>query len=714
MSFSLLHKNVTYLIAGIGLFALTLGQDLGMPTALAITGGAVASYFVDGPIIRHRAWASSWTVAVVALLVLEGTRALTQGPQLIQAIEFAAFLQISRLFNRRGAADYQQIAVLAFLHLIAATVLSTEITYGLVFMGFVIVTPWMLALSHLRREIEGNYPVSGPDDARGREAIRRVLASKRVVGGRFLLGTMALSLPLFAMTVAIFLTLPRVGQGFLTFNASRGRSVAGFSNQVELGHFGVIRDDPTVILRVQPEPGEGELARDEVLRLRGTSFDHYDGRRWTRSPSLARRLSRDRFGYFTLQRPPRESDQRLRITLDHLDEPVVFLPTGTVALDMDPRIVRAERVERRLSHGEGLDVRYLDADGVGLIYTAIVQPGARYKGLRTVFEEDLSPYLQMPEGHERVAALAERVTVGKRGAYAQATAVQDYLRELTYTLEQPLVKPDQRPLDVFLFEARRGHCEYFSSAMAVMLRSLGVPARNVTGFVGGRYNPYGEYFALRQGDAHSWVEAYVPDRGWMIFDPTPPGRARLGPRENLWADVSAFVDAVRLRWVTSVLGYDVTMQMAMMRKVTRFIAGSGRGRSDKGPQYPRPWRDARVAARRVGIGIAGVVLLVALIGLVRRLRARRGRGAAVSAEAAQAIAVYRALERALRRRGQPRPPSRTPMEHVAHLQSQDFAGVEAVEEVTLEYMAVRYGGRSLSGDDLSRLRGAVRRVGRGA
>lgn len=118
MSFSLLHKNVTYLIAGIGLFALTLGQDLGMPTALAITGGAVASYFVDGPIIRHRAWASSWTVAVVALLVLEGTRALTQGPQLIQAIEFAAFLQISRLFNRRGAADYQQIAVLAFLHLI--------------------------------------------------------------------------------------------------------------------------------------------------------------------------------------------------------------------------------------------------------------------------------------------------------------------------------------------------------------------------------------------------------------------------------------------------------------------------------------------------------------------------------------------------------------------------------------------------------------------
>jgi hypothetical protein len=275
------------------------------------------------------------------------------------------------LFNRRTAADYQQIAVLAFVHLIAATVLSASLSYALIFIGFVIATPWMLALSQLRREIEGNYPASVPNDERAQAAVRRVLASKRVVGASFLVNTALLALPLFAMTLTIFVVVPRVGQGFLNLSRSPGQRVAGFGSEVELGGFGVIRDDPTVVLRVTPLPRVDERAPRMSLRMRGTSFDHYDGRRWTRSPSSPQLLqSVDRENY-VIRRPPRRGkDQALQIILDHLDEPVVFVPYGAVALNVPPRVVHAQQVTRNVVHSAGLDLRYEDPDELGLVYTA--------------------------------------------------------------------------------------------------------------------------------------------------------------------------------------------------------------------------------------------------------------------------------------------------------------------------------------------------------
>ena len=79
------------------------------------------------------------------------------------------------------------------------------------------------------------------------------------------------------------------------------------------------------------------------------------------------------------------------------------------------------------------------------------------------------------------------------------------------------------PLADFLFERRKGHCEYFASAMAVMLRTLGIPSRLVTGFQGGAYNPVSGWSVVRASDAHSWVEAWIDGRGWITFDPTPAG-----------------------------------------------------------------------------------------------------------------------------------------------------------------------------------------------
>lgn len=712
MSFAKLHKLVAYLLSGLGLVALSLGTELETDVLLLIFAGYAGSIFAEGTLIERKAYGRGWNLAVVAMFVLQCIRAGASEPTLAMAIEFAAFLQISRLWNRRTAADYQQIAVLSFVHLIAATVLSASLSYALIFIGFVIATPWMLALSQLRREIEGNYPASVPNDERAQAAVRRVLASKRVVGASFLVNTALLALPLFAMTLAIFVVVPRVGQGFLNLSRSHGQRVAGFGSEVELGGFGVIRDDPTVVLRVTPLPKVDERAPRMSLRMRGTSFDHYDGKRWTRSASSPQLLpSIDREQYLIRRPLERRKDQALQIILDHLDEPVVFIPYGTVALTVPPRVVHAQAVARNIVNAAGFDLRYDDPDELGLVYTAYVSRDPAEADLLPTLSERRQRYLQMPQGHQKVAELAAKVKGDATTPLESARRILEFLHStrFKYSLEQPDVQ-NQTPLDAFLFKARRGHCEYFASAMAIMLRTLDIPSRNVTGFVGGRYNPYGGYYALRQGDAHSWVEAYIEGRGWVTFDPTPPSRASVGPRQSLWADLQALIDAVRTRWMTSVVGYDLRTQVTMLRRLARFFATKGGGAAANGGAGSELTPDNWKAFGRSTLVI--VLAICVLVGLWRwRIRRRRKPTDRVVPEhVEQAVKLYRELERALASSGNPRPISATPVEHARALRAGGFPCASEVQDVTESYMRVRYGGEMLPASELPKLRSAVARV----
>ena len=717
MSFAKLHKWVAYLISGLGLLALSLGSELSELALAAIALGYAGSWFAEGPLLTRPRYAQGWTVGVVAFLLLQIVRGVGDAPTLAMAIEFAAFLQISRLWNRRSAVDYQQIAVLAFLHLIAATVLSTNLSYAALFIGFVIATPWMLALSHLRREIEGNYPSGSSVDPAQRNAIERVLSSRRVVGPGFLLGTALLSLPLFAMTLTIFVTIPRVGQGFLSLRRDSGQKVAGFGNQVELGGFGLIRDDPTVVLRVLPIPRIDEKAARVSMRMRGTSFDRYDGRRWTRShaevQSMRNGLRSGMQGLRILSRMPElERDVRMQIVLDHLEEPVVFLPEATVAISVPPRVVASQNVQREITHAPGLDIRYDAIDGLGLVYTAWVSRDPAEADIVPIAPELRAAYLAVPPGHERVAALAQGVIGDAQNPVDKARRIQGYLKhgQFTYSLEQPDVR-GQWPLVAFLFDQKRGHCEYFSSAMAIMLRTVGVPARNVTGFVGGRFNPYGGYYALRQGDAHSWVEAYHEGRGWVTYDPTPSGRAVIGPSDGLWSDVNALIDAMRTRWTTSVVGYDLRTQVGMLRKLAAWMASHRSRGGDRDAQGSGKFEFG--AAAKTGLRVIGG--LAVLFGLAWFLRRRlRAPIARKNPPAARAVSLYGELERALRKRGHARPPAVTPLEHARALARNGFAQAADVQAVTSRYVEARFGGRPLQRAEIAELRQAIVRVRKAA
>ncbi len=705
MSFAQLHKAVAYLLAGLGLFAISLGPYLPWTSEGLLAVAFVASWFVEGPRVRDRRWVRGWTIGLVALLVVQVLRGFAGAAILTLALEFAAALQLSRLFNRRTAKEHQQIAALALLHLIAATVLSTDLAYAFAFLGFVIAAPWMLSLGHLREEIEAHQ--AGPEDQR-EEAIAKVLASPRLVGPRFLAATAALAVPLFLMTGVLFVVFPRVGLGFLSFGRGSGQPVSGFGADVELGEFGVIRTDTTVILRVTPPDLADEPPELAAIRMRGTSFDHYDGRRWTRTRELAESVGRVGTHYAVPVRMPNpRRDARWEVVLDPLDEPVIFLPPDTVGVQVPPRLSGGVEVGRDVTYSPGVDLRYADADGLGLRYTAYTAPDAHAED--DLDDEDRALYLQMPDRHARVAALAREWTAGAADDRDRVRALSARLRdsgEFTYSLEMPRVEDDEEPLDVFLFDARRGHCEYYATALVVMARSLGIPARNVTGFLGGRFNGYGRYYALSQGDAHSWAEVYVGGRWWVV-DPTPEARDAIVPDDGWLSALRQLVDAARTRWTEDIVSFDLRSQIGLFRALRRWFDREAEDEPERRGQASEGV--ATSGAPGWVYGLVGLLLVVGLLLLVRALRRRR---APLDPTAAGAMRLYARLDRALAALGWPRPASQSPGERLAALAEAGFEPLSVVREVTDRYVAARFGGEALDPTEAARLERAVRDLSR--
>lgn len=728
--FALLHKSVAYVLAYLGLFGIALGGELDVVSIALLVVGYAATWPAEGARLEDPRWQRGWTLALVGLLLVQVLRAALGEPYLASALVWSGALQAARLANRRTSREYLQIALLAFLHLCAATVLSTEISYGLAFLGFVVVVPWMLALTHLRAEIETQHRAhlaearqtetpQTPDDERitlppgvSDAHLSRLLSSRRLVGAPFLAGTALLSVPLFLLTALLFLLFPRVGLGFLAFGSNEGTAVAGFGNEVELGQVGRIRDDPTVVMRVTP-PALGERPPAYLaLHLRGTSFDHYDGRRWTRTGREGGRPLRQLFDEYAITRTPRpEADQPYRIVLDHLEQTVVFLPEHTVALEIPPRSSAGIESGRNVMLYPGLDVRYEDADELGLRYTAWVSATPSLEVVPALPGRELERYLQVPAGHERLAELARRWTEGAATDRERALRVLARLRspEFTYSLEM-LDPGDRPPLERFLLEWRRGHCEYYASAMAMLLRTVGVPTRNVTGFLGGRWNEYGRYYAVRSGDAHAWVEVYLAGEGWVSFDPTPAGPGE-GFAASLLDELRNLADAAIVWWELRVVGYDLRSQRNLARDLARWLRAAPSEDEAASQAAPRPAE--QTPGGRAGLVALAVALVLVGLALAWARRRRDPAEAPLPARARRAIALYRRLEAALAARGVPRPETRTPAEHVAALAARGFDRLDVVRTVTERYNAVRFGDATPSDEELARLERLVDELARG-
>ncbi|MBW2262303.1 MAG: DUF3488 domain-containing protein, partial [Deltaproteobacteria bacterium] len=249
MPFRRIHKLITYLMALQGLGLLALSGELTLPGSAAVGVLLVASWFAQGGRIASKRYTNFWNALTVAVFIVQFVRWMAGESLPIVAVQFAAFLQINKLFNRRKQGDYDQIAILSLMHLIVSAILYTELSYALVFIMYTIVTPWMLVLGQIRREVEAKY--WNRENRRSLKDLERVLRSRRIISGRFLLATALLSIPIYFMTALLFLFFPRIGFGILAASDPSQRQLTGFSDQVIIGDLAPLFDDTTVIMRVE-------------------------------------------------------------------------------------------------------------------------------------------------------------------------------------------------------------------------------------------------------------------------------------------------------------------------------------------------------------------------------------------------------------------------------------------------------------------------------
>ena len=599
------------------------------------------------------------------LLVVQVGRLFLGAEVLELAVEFAAGLQVVRLATRRGAAHDQQVIVLALLHLIAGTVLGGGLAYGLCFVGFLIVAPGALVLSHLRREVEGNYRQGARDRTGLPVDVPRILRSRRVIGKPFLAFTCLLSVPIFVFTALLFVLFPRVGLSLLLLNHSRPERMIGFSDKVDLGGVGKLRSDPTIAMRVEYPDLPAKPPQRLALYLRGTAFDRYDGRSWSRTaqPAAQGRPARDERPHPPLRQPGPRSPHDDRPRADR-SAGVVPAPERGRPQAAAARHAAARRAAEHLQGSRGrVQVREQrrPRDPLRRVPGRAPRSRAPHRSPQTsaALPGRCPPtYRNASRNLARRWVRLARPRRSSRPRPSRRTCVTDY----KYDLDSPSGAA-KNPLDDFLFNCKRGHCEFYSTAMAVMLRTLGVPTRNVTGFIGGTYNRFGHYYAVRQGDAHSWVEVYLDDKGWTRFDPTPPSDA--APQSEVTgflAFVRDFVEATAQRWNRHVIGYDLKQQVQLFHNVREALLDASHAR--RHPGRTEVTATPGDAARRAVLVIGGVVWL--------RRQQRRGPGpsltrSAKEVAALQVVRLYRSLEDAMVVHGVIRPSSTPPLSHARAL-----------------------------------------------
>jgi protein-glutamine gamma-glutamyltransferase len=492
-----------------------------------------------------------------------------------------------------------------------------------------------------------------------------------------------------------------VGIGFF-LKGRGGLTLTGFSDGVKLGGHGLIKNDATVVMRVEVGSRWGGREAPEI-HWRGVAFDRYEHGQWSRlsnAPQTRQTLeespARDR-RYLRWDGPalPAAAIDLLQpqlvkqdIWLDPLDSDVLF---GASA----PRIVeyahtlrpRKNLVEHndeiRLDHGNTVHYQ---------VWSQVAPPAPETLRAATgSLPPGYEAYLQLPpEITRRTRDLARSITAGRTTAYNKTQAIKEWLiANLSYTLV--LADPGaQEPVDFFLFDRKKGHCEYFASAFAVLARAVAIPTRQVNGFLGGEWNEYQGYVAVRAGDAHSWDEVYLPGAGWVTFDATPPGGIdELGRGGAGWtARLGRFLDTLRFQWNKWVIEYDLASQLALFRQV-------GGALGDGASAVKRGVLAAKDAAVR-----GWPVLVVVAVGVAAwRLRRRRWRSGSVAEGRGRPrvrspiAAIYDEVARALAKSGVPREAAITPRELAARMAERGDGIAGELGELTELYYAAEWGHR---------------------
>jgi len=680
VSLGVLHRRMVSAMGLTALWAYVAGA--GSSPATLMAGGAMGLSLLWLPPASWGAWIERFArVGVMALFGWTLWISLVVGQDFMAPVMgILLFLLGVEALRPLEMKNDTRLYTLAFALLIAATAFYPGLGFAAGFASFVAAATLAMLAGFLRRQSE------------------RFGSPEPRIGRRFLGMTAALSMGIVAASALMFVLFPRLPRQWnVQGRRPGGGEMAGFSDEVSIGSFGgSIAANPEVMFRVEfpggPPPSVGSI------HWRGRSFDTFDGERW----------SRRRTGFY--------SDLRTDAYAGRWGGPFREVrifggpPGAFVAFGPPPLItVRPRSAVRVFRDGAG-DVLLFGSDNpvYDAIYSAARPMDAQLREAAGVDGPARRAYLQVPRVDRAVLRLADSLTAGREARIDQVRAVEAWLqRELRYTLDLPRTRQDAT-LEGFLFRRRAGHCEYFSTAMAVLLRAKGIPARNVNGFLGGEWNDNGQYLAVTGNNAHSWVEVWFPEWGWVTFDPTPPAdRATLVEGgTGTWAWPALFwLDGVEYRWYKWVVDYNLERQLSVFRGIAESF-GRGGGSGPYGGGGSRG--NGRGPVAPWALGAIGIALLAWM--------ATRRRGDALPPEAR----AYLGLRRAYARAGYAAADDDGPLAFAETLARASAPGADAAGRAVDLYVAARFSGRPADdgvrrelAEHAAAARGELRRAKRG-
>jgi len=598
-------------------------------------------------------------------------------------------LMVVRLFSAHRDRDYVFLAILSFLAVLAASVLTVNSAFLVMFALFLLTAVATFILLEIRRSwtSAGSQP----------KALSQLDAQRLATS---LVGIApALMFAILIAAIGIFFLLPRMSGGYLSAYAAGGELASGFSDRVQLGRIGEIQQSNSVVMHIQID---GDTDGHHDLMWRGVALSIFDGKNWW-SPQKRVILPRWSDGRFVL--PTGASAPQVRSHLPQsIHYRVLLEPIGTDVFFLAPHGASLSGNYHMLTmDGEGA-VYDLDRDHPPTLYEAdsdISRPSAaQLRSAPTDYSLDgWQQYLKVPAKlDERIPELARQISGAAPTNYDKAVALEHYLTSnYGYTLQLGRKSP-RDPLAYFLFERKEGHCEYFASAMAVMLRTLNIPSRVVNGFRTGEFNDVTGQYVVRARNAHSWVEVYFPNYGWISFDPTPA--AGLETHTGL-GRAMLYLDAVSSFWREWVVNYDFghqrTLAVGAARGTYRYkemLQHWAADRYDEMLRFARHVRHSAVHSPLRWISLSAAALLVILLLVTRSAILAfftRRRISAYPEKSPQAAATlwYGRMTRSLARKGWRKSAAHTPEEFVHTIADPELRN--AVASFTNHYENARFG-----------------------
>lgn len=591
MNSYLVYRASFYLLMVVA--TITLTNEAGdSPSAklypLAVACAAAFAFFTVDRVPRWglpRQLANLLALGTMGLLYFEYK---TDDSQMIRSLgHWLVYLQLIKFFLPKTAVDDWFLIALALMQVLIGAVIGQSDQIGTWLLVWGMLAIWVLSQFFLQREAHRLLPsratetdelrMSSVDPYRGLYTTSYALATVRMMVGTLAVGGL------------IFLVLPRqAGATRGQMTSPIAKHLTGFDDEVQLGQLGEILENDTVVMTVELSDEDGKTIRPETeLLWRGVTLLQYDKGRWRRQIQRTQtvvKLPTDRTG-------GRRHEIKQVIKLEPNDSNTLFAIRPVRTMDSPGGM-------RLTPYMNPIDGTLFRPDSRGGAYDYIVVSDAdpnAHQGNEvcpSLFRTEV--LLSIPETLKaRLRKIAEPVVegipaVGPDAIARRAHALEAYLRDsgkFSYSLRMEVVDPTLDPVEDFLVNRKEGHCEYFASALALLLRSIDIPSRIVNGFKGGDWNDLTQTLNVRQKHAHSWVEAYAgPEANsekipiWIVLDPTPGNErdesiAHVG---GIAGNFRPITDVIRHIWVFYIVGYDGERQRrllyAPMREMLREIA----------------------------------------------------------------------------------------------------------------------------------------------